>query len=83
MFLDPPYDVATEDVEALLEVLAGTAVAARGLVVVERSSRDRPHGGPPPSPTPGRRRTARRRCTTVRSTDPRHRPVRVRGAGPR
>jgi len=46
VFLDPPYDVPTEDVEALLGVLAGTAVAARGLVVVERSSRDRPPAWP-------------------------------------
>lgn len=42
IFLDPPYDVATEAVEALLEDLAAGSVAARGLIVVERSARDRP-----------------------------------------
>lgn len=46
VFLDPPYDVATETVEALLETLARTAVEPRGLVVVERSSRGRPPSWP-------------------------------------
>lgn len=41
IFLDPPYDLATDAVESLLGLLAGGAVAERGLVVVERSSRDR------------------------------------------
>ncbi len=41
VFLDPPYDLSTEEVEELLEVLGAKAVAERGLVVVERSARDR------------------------------------------
>lgn len=41
VFLDPPYGVPTETVEALLASLAEAAVAPRGLVVVERSARDR------------------------------------------
>lgn len=41
VFVDPPYAVSTEAVEALLAQLAGGVVAPRGLVVVERSVRDR------------------------------------------
>ncbi len=41
IFLDPPYDLPTEAVEGLLTALAERAVADRGLVVVERSGRDR------------------------------------------
>ncbi|MDO5677735.1 MAG: 16S rRNA (guanine(966)-N(2))-methyltransferase RsmD [Propionibacteriaceae bacterium] len=41
VFIDPPYDVTTEDVERLLVALADGMVAERGLVVVERSKRDR------------------------------------------
>lgn len=41
IFLDPPYDVSTEAVEALLARLADGALAERGLIVVERSARDR------------------------------------------
>ncbi|SHI53298.1 16S rRNA (guanine966-N2)-methyltransferase [Tessaracoccus bendigoensis DSM 12906] len=41
VFLDPPYDVATDAIEDLLVALSVSAVAPRGLVVVERSSRDR------------------------------------------
>lgn len=41
VFLDPPYDVSTETVESLLASLARNALEPRGLVVVERSSRDR------------------------------------------
>lgn len=44
VFLDPPYGVTTEEVEKLLLSLADGVVASRGLVVVERSKRDRaPH----------------------------------------
>lgn len=46
VFLDPPYEVATEVVEGMLSSLAADAVAPRGLVVVERSSRDRPPAWP-------------------------------------
>lgn len=41
VFLDPPYDVSTEAVEAILAELAERALAPRALVVVERSARDR------------------------------------------
>lgn len=41
VFLDPPYDVPTDTVESLLAGIAEHAVADRGLVVVERSARDR------------------------------------------
>lgn len=41
VFLDPPYHAPTEQVEALLTQLADGVVAPRGLVVVERSVRDR------------------------------------------
>lgn len=41
VFLDPPYGVSTEAVEALLGQLAEGRLAPRGLVVVERSGRDR------------------------------------------
>ena len=41
IFLDPPYDLPTKAVEGLLTALAERAVADRGLVVVERSGRDR------------------------------------------
>ncbi|HSO70828.1 MAG TPA: 16S rRNA (guanine(966)-N(2))-methyltransferase RsmD [Arachnia sp.] len=47
IFLDPPYEMATESIEILLEKLAVTALAGRGLVVVERSSRDRDPSWPP------------------------------------
>ena len=47
VFLDPPYEMATESIETLLENLAVSALAGRGLVVVERSSRDRDPGWPP------------------------------------
>ena len=40
VFLDPPYGVPTKDVEALLGSLPAAALAPRGLVVVERSTRD-------------------------------------------
>ncbi len=42
VFLDPPYGLATEEVEGILTDLAAAGLAERGLVVVERSSRDRP-----------------------------------------
>ncbi|MHA6511347.1 16S rRNA (guanine(966)-N(2))-methyltransferase RsmD [Tessaracoccus sp. Z1128] len=42
IFLDPPYDLPTDTVESLLATLVETALADRGLVVVERSGRDRP-----------------------------------------
>lgn len=41
VFIDPPYGVSTDEVERLLTSLADGVVAARGLVVVERSRRDR------------------------------------------
>ncbi|HJE50808.1 MAG TPA: 16S rRNA (guanine(966)-N(2))-methyltransferase RsmD [Tessaracoccus flavescens] len=41
IFMDPPYEIATDEVELLLAGLAGARIAPRGLVVVERSSRDR------------------------------------------
>ena len=41
VFLDPPYDVPTATVESLLAGIAEHGVAERGLVVVERSARDR------------------------------------------
>lgn len=41
IFMDPPYDVTTEEVERLLASIAGGVIAERGLVVVERSKRDR------------------------------------------
>ena len=41
VFLDPPYDVATEDLEALLLTLR-RALTDDALVVLERSSRSRP-----------------------------------------
>lgn len=41
VFLDPPYGFSTEGVEAILASLTAGALAERGLVVVERSSRDR------------------------------------------
>ena len=41
IFLDPPYDLPTERVDALLQRLAADTLADRGLVVVERSTRDR------------------------------------------
>lgn len=41
VFLDPPYGVTTEAVETLLGGLAGGRLTPRGLVVLERSSRDR------------------------------------------
>lgn len=47
VFLDPPYDLPTEKIEELLAALAGGGLARRGLVVVERSSRDRPPEWPP------------------------------------
>jgi dephospho-CoA kinase/16S rRNA (guanine(966)-N(2))-methyltransferase RsmD len=47
VFLDPPYDVSTEAVEALLGSLAEHALAPRALVVVERSARDRAPEWPP------------------------------------
>ncbi|QXT63826.1 16S rRNA (guanine(966)-N(2))-methyltransferase RsmD [Tessaracoccus palaemonis] len=47
IFIDPPYAVPTEQVEALLAQLADGAVAPRGLVVVERSVRDREPAWPP------------------------------------
>lgn len=42
VFLDPPYGLATDEVEGILADLAVAGLAERGLVVVERSSRDRP-----------------------------------------
>ncbi len=47
IFIDPPYAVPTEQVESLLAQLADGAVAPRGLVVVERSVRDREPAWPP------------------------------------
>ena len=47
IFIDPPYAVPTEQVEALLAQLADGTVAPRGLVVVERSVRDREPAWPP------------------------------------
>lgn len=47
IFLDPPYETATETIETLLACLAASALAERGLVVVERSSRDRDPSWPP------------------------------------
>lgn len=47
VFLDPPYDVPTEAVEAILASLAAHALAPRALVVVERSARDRSPEWPP------------------------------------
>ena len=47
IFIDPPYAVPTEQVEALLAQLVDGAVAPRGLVVVERSVRDREPAWPP------------------------------------
>ena len=41
VFLDPPYDVPTEEVESLLAGVVDTCLAPRGLVVVERSGRNR------------------------------------------
>lgn len=41
VFLDPPYDVPTATVESLLASIGEHGVAERGLVVVERSARDR------------------------------------------
>ena len=41
IFLDPPYGVPTEEVELLLAGLAANRLAPRGLVILERSSRDR------------------------------------------
>lgn len=41
VFIDPPYGVGTDEVEALLAGLADGVVAERGLVVIERSKRDR------------------------------------------
>lgn len=41
IFMDPPYGVTTDDVERLLAAIADGVVAERGLVVVERSRRDR------------------------------------------
>lgn len=48
VFMDPPYDVGTAEVERLLASLADGAVAARGLVVVERSRRERAPEWPEP-----------------------------------
>ncbi|GAA4892870.1 16S rRNA (guanine(966)-N(2))-methyltransferase RsmD [Tessaracoccus lubricantis] len=45
--MDPPYGVTTEEVERLLAGLADGVVAERGLVVVERSKRDRAPQWPP------------------------------------
>lgn len=42
VFLDPPYGLSTDEVEGILADLAAAGLAERGLVVVERSSRDRP-----------------------------------------
>ena len=42
VFIDPPYGVATEVVEELVAAVAADRLAPRGLVVVERSTRDRP-----------------------------------------
>ena len=41
VFFDPPYDVPTATVESLLASIGEHGVAERGLVVVERSARDR------------------------------------------
>lgn len=41
IFLDPPYGASTDIVDALLMSLAEGRLAPRGLVVVERASRDR------------------------------------------
>lgn len=46
VFLDPPYGVPTEAVEAILDAVATQALAQRGLTVVERSVRDRPPAFP-------------------------------------
>ena len=42
VFLDPPYGQPTEAIEEVLERLSASLLAPRALVVVERSSRDRP-----------------------------------------
>lgn len=41
IFMDPPYGVTTDEVERLLAGIAGGVVADRGLVVIERSKRER------------------------------------------
>lgn len=41
VFMDPPYEVATDEIERLLASIADGVVADRGLVVVERSKRER------------------------------------------
>jgi 16S rRNA (guanine966-N2)-methyltransferase len=41
VFLDPPYELATTSVEAILrDLVANSWLTAEGLVVLERSSRD-------------------------------------------
>ncbi len=40
VFLDPPYELAGEKVDSILAAIAASALAPRGLVVVERSARD-------------------------------------------
>ncbi|MBB1484355.1 16S rRNA (guanine(966)-N(2))-methyltransferase RsmD [Tessaracoccus sp. MC1865] len=47
VIMDPPYGVTTDEVEKLLASLARGVVAERGLVVVERSKRDRAPVWPP------------------------------------
>jgi len=46
VFLDPPYDVTSEEVDSVL-VAVSPAVAPEGLVMLERSSRSAPPTWPP------------------------------------
>lgn len=41
VFMDPPYGVTTDEIERLLASVADGVLAPRGLVVIERSKRDR------------------------------------------